>query len=350
MSRIRLPYAAAVFAPLLLFTVGLVGCHGGGAERSSADAAGTKGVSTLDGAVAGETGATAGHTGAAGGTGGHAEASYPAGDPWARWPMPNARLPRLPHPHSYDTSTPEVVVDRVTGLMWQRELPQKFYTFAEAGRHCANLDLGEHSDWRLPSRIELVSLLDTTRIQPSIETEIFPNTPNDWFWTSSPAAGDPNAAWYVYFYFGYPKTDDKSSQFSVRCVRSPHRPANQPPRYRVAKGEVADLDTGLHWQRATSAQTLTFDGAHALCAHLSADGKRGWRVPTLGELLTLIDERVSSTPMINRDAFPETPGEPFWTSSRFVNGPDRAWYVRFDSGAGLYGRVIESFRVRCVRD
>ena len=53
--------------------------------------------------------------------------------------------------------------------------------------------------------------------------------------------------------------------------------------------------------------------------------------------------------MIDRTAFPDTPAEPFWTSSTFANGAELAWYVRFDQGNGLYGRLIESFRVRCVQ-
>ena len=82
--------------------------------------------------------------------------------------MPNVRLAGLPNPHSYDTQTPGVVVDRVTGLIWQRKLTEKFYTFQQAEGLCDRLELAGHRDWRLPSRIELVSLLDTTRIQPSI--------------------------------------------------------------------------------------------------------------------------------------------------------------------------------------
>jgi hypothetical protein len=68
----------------------------------------------------------------------------------------------------------------------------------------------------------------------------------------------------------------------------------------------------------------------------------------MSELLTLIDETAAS-PMIDSEAFPGTPAEPFWTSSTFANGPALMWYVRFDQGSGLYGRPIEPFRVRCVR-
>ena len=274
---------------------------------------------------------------------------------WARWPMPNANLPGLPNRHSYDTQTPGVVVDRITGLMWQRRLPNQFLTWQKAREACRDLSLGDHHDWRLPSRIELVSLLDTTRTQPSIDIDVFPLTPSDWFWTSSRAADDPNAAWYVYFYFGYPKTDDLGNTFSVRCVRSVRSepssepsPASPVARYEVKAKVVRDVATGLRWQRVSAAKPLPFESARAYCSHLNLGGDKHWRVPTLGELLTLIDERAATAPMIDRTTFLDTPAEPFWTSSTFANGSELAWYVRFDHGNGLYGRLTEPFRVRCV--
>ena len=269
-------------------------------------------------------------------------------DPWARWPMPNARLPGLPNRHAYDTATPGVVVDRVSGLMWQRRLPNTFLTRADAERQCDGLVLGGHHDWRLPSRIELVSLIDTTRTQPSIDVEAFPSTPSDWFWTSSLAVDDPSAAWYVYFYFGYPKTDDMTSRFSVRCVRSNRLPGSTSSHYEIQADEVRDIGTGLRWQRTPPSKSLTFEAARSYCHRLTLRGTKGWRVPTLGELLTLIDERASA-PMVDGQAFPGASGEPFWTSSAFANGNELAWYVRFDKGNGLYGRPTEPFRVRCVR-
>jgi Protein of unknown function (DUF1566) len=266
---------------------------------------------------------------------------------WASWPMPNTRSPGLPNPHSYDTQSDDVVVDRITGLMWQRILSGKFLTLADAERDCDRLTLGGHDDWRLPSRIELVSLLDTARIQPSIDIDAFPGTPNDWFWTSSPDAADPTSAWYVYFYFGYPKTDNVTNTFSVRCVRRAQPRAAPPARYDIQADEVRDVASGLLWQRAVGAKTGSFESARAYCRRLSLAGNRHWRVPTLVELLTLIDERATA-PMVDRAAFPDTPPEPFWTSSTFASGTELAWFVRFDQGSALYGRLSESFRVRCV--
>ena len=239
-------------------------------------------------------------------------------------------------------------MDRVTGLMWQRLLENKFLTFPDAQRECGQMRLGGHDDWRLPSRIELVSILDMTRTQPSIDAETFPNTPSDWFWTSSVAADSPSSAWYVYFYFGYPKTDDMSNRFSVRCVRTEVPPKKAlGDRYELGPDQVRDVATGLTWQRSVPSGAFKFEAAGSYCSHLRLGGKKGWRLPSLVELLTLIDERARS-PMIDGAAFPGTPGEPFWSSSKFGNGPALMWYARFDQGTGLYTRPIEPFRVRCV--
>ncbi len=268
-------------------------------------------------------------------------------EPWATWPMPNSHLPGLPNPQSYDTRIPGVVVDDVTGLMWQRSVTGRLQTFTGAERECEQLSLAGYDDWRLPSRIELVSILDGTRTQPSIDVNAFPGTPNHWFWTSSPAVEEPDSAWYVYFYFGYPKIEEKRSRFAVRCVRTATPHPAVPKRYDIHAATVRDVATGLTWQRAVPSGQYKFDAARAYCAGLALGGKTGWRVPTLTELLTLIDERAGA-PMIDRAAFPGTPGEQFWTSTNFSGGRLEGWYVFFSRGDALYDLVTSRYRVRCV--
>lgn len=267
---------------------------------------------------------------------------------WATWPMPNS-APGLPNQQSFDTQKPGVVSDRVTGLMWQRAVDDKIVTAAEAGAKCQALSLGGYEDWRLPSRIELASIIDSKRTQPAIDLTVFPGAPSDWFWTSSVAADNPEAAWYIYFYFGYPKTELAVNQFSVRCVRRTTPSPVPSPRYDTQVDTVRDVATGLIWQRAVPDLTFTFDAGRAYCSQLMLSGKKGWRVPSMVELLTLIDERAAVGPMIDREAFPNTPSEAFWSSTDFSETPGMsAWQVYFDHGNGLYGLPIATFRVRCV--
>ena len=305
----------------LLVVVGLGGCQGG---KQAADR-------TIEGSV----GATA-------------EASA---DRSPRGPRGPCRIPHLVSPTARASirSTRPSVTDRVTGLMWQRNLSAAMVPLADAKLQCDRLALAGYDDWRLPSRIELVSILDVTRVEPAIDVTAFPQTPNDWFWTSSIAAEDPQAAWYVYFYFGYPKTDIATNQFSSRCVRTavPHpAPAK---RYDTQTDTVRDIGTGLTWQRAVPAETFVLDAARAYCADLPLAGQKGWRVPSMVELLTLIDEQAASGPMIDRAAFPNTPSDAFWTSTDFGGTPGMAWQVYFDYGNGLYGLPNGMFHVRCVR-
>jgi hypothetical protein len=136
--------------------------------------------------------------------------------------MPNPATTGLPNPSNYTIDEPNAVVtDNVTKLMWQRDVDPGSYTWAEAKCYCADLVYGGYTDWRLPTRIELVSLVDFTKPGPgpTIDTMAFPNTPSSMFWTSSPLAGSPSRAWSVHFSGGNTSYFAVSYTFRVRCVR-----------------------------------------------------------------------------------------------------------------------------------
>jgi hypothetical protein len=265
--------------------------------------------------------------------------------------MPNFSSSGLPHAESYEVNASGTVLDHVTGLMWQRNVDPGNMTFDDANAKCARLQLGGYEDWRLPSRIELVSILDLAETQPAIDRSAFPATPSDWFWSSSVASDNLTGAWYVYFYFGYPKTDERRSRFRARCVRTEKPPVltgDPDAHYEPSSTSVRDLGTGLTWQRVLPTRTFAFQDALAYCGHLDVDGHKDWRVPSMPELVSIVDERASN-PAIDSTAFPETPAEPFWTSSRFGDRSLEAWHVSFDHGSALYGLLKATYRVRCVR-
>ncbi|MES1171862.1 MAG: DUF1566 domain-containing protein, partial [Bacteroidota bacterium] len=160
-----------------------------------------------------------GGSGGVGGDGGAAGSGFRA---WAEWPMPNQAGSGLPYLAKYTFVTvgaDEVVRDEVTALVWQRAVSATTFTWQEAMDYCGGLTLAGWSDWRLPSRIELVSLLDLSQTNPAVNRAAFPGTPGDWFWTASPQAGKPANAWNVYFYFGYVDTNDVQNRSLARCVR-----------------------------------------------------------------------------------------------------------------------------------
>jgi hypothetical protein len=111
-----------------------------------------------------------------------------------------------------------VVTDLNTGLMWQRADDGVGRTWAAAISYCENLALGGYSDWRLPSRQELVSIVDYGRLNPAINPAFSCNS--GVYWSGSTYASNPDLAWHVSFDFGYAYYYGfKSYSSDVRCVR-----------------------------------------------------------------------------------------------------------------------------------
>ncbi|MBT6880289.1 MAG: DUF1566 domain-containing protein, partial [Gammaproteobacteria bacterium] len=76
------------------------------------------------------------------------------------------------------------------------------------------------SDWRMPTREELRSIVAYDRTIPAIDTDYFPNTVANWFWSASPNAGISDSAWIVNFYYGNVNSANKSNGFRLRLVRA----------------------------------------------------------------------------------------------------------------------------------
>jgi len=265
----------------------------------------------------------------------------------AAWPMPTAPGLGLPNARHYDTAESETVVDLVTGLVWQAAVPEETFTWQEAADHCTELRLGGRDGYRLPTRIELVSLLDLERTEPAIDTTAFPETPGEWFWSSSSSAEEPTRAWYAYFYFGYPDVGEQESTFRVRCVASPAEKPRTGARYELAGSSVRDRRTGLTFQQSVAPEALTQEDATRYCDDLELDEHGDWRLPSMPELQTLVDERVRA-PAIDATAFPDTASGAFWTGSVWAGSAELAWYVSFDYGAALYDLRTTKNAVRCV--
>jgi len=138
---------------------------------------------------------------------------------WAEWPMPN--LPAdvtagAPNPASVADNGDGTVTDNVTGLIWQQTVAPSLYAWSDAVALCPTLTLAGHTDWRLPSAIELVSIVDYGQAAPSISGTYFPATPSAAFWSSS---FGPTYAWKVDFNDGSTSTEAVTALHNVRCLR-----------------------------------------------------------------------------------------------------------------------------------
>jgi hypothetical protein len=118
------------------------------------------------------------------------------------------------------------VTDTITGLVWQRDGSGTrehcgnvtTCTWDRAQAYCDALVLISASDWRLPTRMELLTIVDFTLTSPSIDPTAFPDTAAERFWTSSPYAGSPGDKWSVNFYGGNSFNYGVDNYFRVRCV------------------------------------------------------------------------------------------------------------------------------------
>jgi hypothetical protein len=283
--------------------------------------------------------------------------SFPCGPAWPAWPMPQPQSltgtpsdpqKNLPNPQTYDVTNPDVVIDSVTHLTWQKEVAPNSFTFAQAQIYCASLQLANRNDWRLPSRIELASLLDITQSRTGyINRTAFADAPLDIFWTCSSGPANPLTVWYVGFNdVGDVNIEDKLSSSRARCVAGSTDVTPPPTRYAInaAQTEVYDLETGLTWQRSTAPSGFYIWGdGFSYCQSLGA----GWRLPSVTELYTIVDEKQSFS-AVDATAFPDRPNGNYWSSSYFDNNGTEAWWVALGYGNAFHAHVSEVQLVRCV--
>ena len=114
----------------------------------------------------------------------------------------------------------DTITDTATGLMWTKATVAKDQTHKQATAAAAQLEVAGHKDWRLPTVEELFVLADRARKLPAIDTEVFPDTASDWYWTSTDSAWDPSCAWIVLFGNGLAYYNRRGYGACVRAVRS----------------------------------------------------------------------------------------------------------------------------------
>jgi hypothetical protein len=289
--------------------------------------------------------------------------------------MPDSEPGHIPTSNYKIDQANGIVTDTVTFLTWQEPTPTRTYTWAEARCYCAGLALGGHDDWRLPTRIELISLIDETVPAPAphINGTAFPSTIGgsgsqgtigDGYWASTLQVGNPTAAWDVHFDYSYADDtfDSVMVEQHVRCVRTPvPNPIVLPKEHwTIQNGAVIDNYTGRTWQQSTPVSggddrfgNYSWSNAGAYCASLQGGG---WRLPTVKELATLVDVTTMS-PTVDPTAFPGAPAmgsggaisDSFWSATLGASFTTAGLLVDFSDGRIGDDGVQYPYHVRCVR-
>jgi hypothetical protein len=113
-----------------------------------------------------------------------------------------------------------------------------------------------------------------------------------------------------------------------------------------------DPDTGLEWQ-CESPGRMNWHNAQSYAQSLSINGKNDWRLPTAGELETLLDrtillDRMEYRPVMRKE-IPFRDNFSYWSSTTFGPNKNNAWIVMFDGAYVLSYYKTNEYHVRCVR-
>lgn len=368
----------------------LLGCSSGG---DGSDSSSGTGASSSSGSSSG-TGATgSGSDGGSNGTGGNANGTGGGGPSgpcqestcgshkWACWRMPTPASSSAPNHQTYTDLENGAVRDDVTCLTWEKENPPDQGTWQDSYDRCAELAAQGYAgftDWRLPTRIEMASITDVTRGStgyPSIfgVTSGYYVTGSFWYKTiltdDDATAGNETDMVWGYGTNGFTSNAIVRSNTNnvARCVRGngPGEAAGEyavepPNHYTVSGGEVTDNYTGLVWQQGRSPGLMAWEDAAGYCASLDLGNVGGWRVPTLNELATTVNEAKVGGAIVD-SAFPDNPvgcKAPeywFWAAEASKVG-GTAWglsycdgFTGWNVGGSGAWNYFPTANVRCVR-
>ena len=267
-----------------------------------------------------------------------------------------------------------MVRDNNTGLIWEVKTDEPSdihymydtYTWQDAQDvFITNLNtnnFGGFSDWRMPTVKELSFIRNMDYDPIIINTDYFPNTINDYYWSFLTCAHDPLLAWIVSFSGGVVYCFDKALNYYVRAVRGGQSSTDFTDN---SDGTVTDIRTGLVWQKDTSSDTYTWQQALAYCEGLilnndgewtndvpNASGVKydDWRLPNVNELQLLVDYSRDASPSINIDYFPNTLASFYWSSTTYVfTEPQFTLSVDFNNGMVNYYLKSNDSYIRAVR-
>ena len=119
----------------------------------------------------------------------------------------------------------------------------------------------------------------------------------------------------------------------------------------VLDGEAAlDKETGLVWQLSTDELEIPWSSAITLCYDAEIGGRKGWHLPTLEQLMSLIEKNGEEPELPVGHPFDEVrlPGQ-YWTATPSPSQQDYAYYVDFNFGNFAENTYDFHFHVWCVR-
>lgn len=156
--------------------------------------------------------------------GGGSGAASVAGNYTTRWDTSNPSTAR------FTAAFPGAVLDNNTGLVWEQSPDATTRNWVTATDYCVNKLVGNTTGWRLPSVMELTSVLDASpgAVAPFVPATVFSGVQSANYWSTTAVVGGNSSAptnliWTVSFNdsITHAVTSPKSGTSNVWCVRGP---------------------------------------------------------------------------------------------------------------------------------
>ena len=113
---------------------------------------------------------------------------------------------------------------------------------------------------------------------------------------------------------------------------------------------VLDKNTGLVWEQSPEATTsYPWPAAAIACIAKTVGGQKGWRLPAIPELASLIAPAVPGPTLPAGHPFTNVQLVSYWSATTSAFMPTEAWFVHFGGGAVSGGTKAGMNPVWCVR-
>ncbi len=245
----------------------------------------------------------------------------------------------------------EIVTDTKSNLLWQDDISVMFDNdkWIKADDYCNELEFGGYFDWRLPNIEELLSITNSSQT-PSINSNFKHIEPTN-YWSSTKLYDDDDED-YIYnvnFANATYKLDKKEKSYHIRCVRGAEIKNLNHFRADTSAKVVIDKFRNLIWQDDLITKKMDFQEASEYCQNLVLATKCDWRLPTLEELITIID--FSKKNLNIYDEFKNSSKDDFYWSSTIDS--ENSKYIRvvlFGGGNSGFAKKSANGYVRCVQE
>jgi hypothetical protein len=291
------------------------------------------------------------------------------------------------------------MTDTLTGLMWPKYWIVGSGTWQECLDLVKTLNIGGHTDWRMPNINELISLFNPDASDNYwLIAEGFGFIPSEYFYSafyasSTSYSADIKSVLAVAFPNSRISVEGKLNYFLLLPVRSgqggiielPRTGQNKcfsdtgteiacpdtgqdgdiqagavwpEPRFQDnGDGTVTDKLTGLMWTKDANPLNPTdntWQDSLDYVKSIKTGGYADWRLPNLNEMRSLIDYSQHDPALPEGNPFINLTGNKYWISTSpppDINNPSLAWVIELNTGVStfFYSWKFDSYSLWPVR-